>query len=640
MTGRPAASAARGIAAALVAASSLVWAASAQADEDVSAADLRVDITSYGPMYLEPGSSLFASVSVDNGALVDARDVVVTLSLTDAPLTERDDLAAWQSGDFAAPVHEVASRPVLGTGVVEAGSSATTTAIAGPADLRLGADPWAVYGVIVRVDYAGETLKEYRTYTTYLAKTPSVTPLAVVATAAGSAERVSAILTAASDPRVTLLVDPTAVAKSTDAPPVSALRSVYALPGGHIDVASLVRSGDTVILDAGLAASRGVDAAGSDRPWIAVVPSLDEATAAAAAEREAAALLLQPGPASVAPDVDNPAGGLAPSILRGGPADPPIIVPDVGLSVALAGTRAPSALRTASVVAESALIAKANADGRLVVASPGTSWMLGSETHRSAALDAMADLPWVWLVPLPQTLVPADDAIVDVPSEVHDVADIPVNDVSRASSRLQTLNYLAAASADPTTFVPTVSPPVFSALSFENRADPEARTAALDKALDSVQQVLDGVSLPTGSALNLISTSGNVPITVSNDLETEVTVTVVFETRSANLIVKGRPEVTLAPGDTQQVAIPVDAISSANVEASVHLTDAEGHRLTANTPVQVRVRADWGTAFTAIVGGAAVLLLLGGVWRTARRGRRDTRATPTTIPDIPEDDLR
>ena len=96
--------------------------------------------------------------------------------------------------------------------------------------------------------------------------------------------------------------------------------------------------------------------------------------------------------------------------------------------------------------------------------------------------------------------------------------------------------------------------------------------------------------------------------------------------------------VDLAANTSATVLIPVTAVSSANVAAFVHLTDADGHPLTPDTIVRVRVRADWGAAFTRIVGGAAILLLVGGIWRTARRGRRDTRGTPGDEPPPPEGD--
>ena len=599
--------------------------------EPVTGSELRVEMGGYGPTVLAPGGSMFATVSIDNTALSDATDVSVSLRLTEQPILEREQLATWESGDWSPKTREVASRPVFGTGVVPAGTTTAATVAADESDLGLGARPFAVYGVIVRVDFAGTTIKEFRTFTTFLAETPSVTPLAVIATVAGSPERVAAVLTAAFDSRISLLVDPTAVAQAPDAPPIGSFRSVYSLPAGHVDVASLARARNSSLLAAALAASDSADAPGADRPWIAVLPSLDRASYDLAAAQGAAAVFVQPSAASTAPTIDG-GGTPTPAFINVAPGGPLLIVPDRGLSLALSGSKTPAPLRAAAVAAESALLAQSNTDGRLVVASPGTSWTLESGTHRSSAVDELADLPWIRVVSLPDSFDGDPDAVVDVPDVLHDKADIPSATVARAAAKYRDLGYLATTSSDPASILPAPTAAILGALSFENRSDPDARAASLDKAIAAAQDVLDKVSLPSGSSLNLISTSGNVPITVSNDLDAEVTVTVVFEPHSPNLVVKGRPTVTLQPGTTQQVPIPVEAISSANVSASVHLTDGEGHRLTSDTPVRVRVRADWGTAFTAIVGGAGVLLLVGGIWRTLRRGRRGTRATPGDEP--------
>ncbi len=179
---------------------------------------------------------------------------------------------------------------------------------------------------------------------------------------------------------------------------------------------------------------------------------------------------------------------------------------------------------------------------------------------------------------------------------------------------------------------------MLESLSYEGRADPDARSDLIARALAGIDDLVGQVSLPTGSSLNLISTSGSVPITVSNDLDVDITVVVVFETRSPNLIPRENPTITLASQTSEQVLIPVTAISSANVTAFVHLTDVDGHRLTRDTAVKLRVRADWGTAFTAIVGGGALMLLVGGFWRTARRGKRNTRGEPGTEPDAQDEE--
>ncbi len=628
-------SAARLFAAAGVVAVSLLGTAGAATAADnttASVGDIRVDITSYGPPVLEPGSGLFASVALENSALVAANDLAVTLSLTDAPITERAQLATWQSGESSLDTHEVARRLVLGDGVLPASTNVATTAIADTNALALGSDPWAVYGVVISVVLADETVKEYRTFATYLSSDPPVTPVAVVATAAGSPERVAAILSAAHDSRIAVLVDPTALQKAPDATIATPSSGVFTLPAGHVDIASLSRAGDSAILETALAASAAVDGPSNGRPWMAVVPSLDQETLAAAQAHDAAAVLVQPGSGSTAPVVDDADDGPAPPLVRATTGGPVIISPDPGLSVALAGTRTASALRPAGVVAESALLAASNTDGRTVVVSPGTSWMLESDTHRSSALDTLGALPWIRFVSLSSVLDRGEPVATTVPETVTGIADIPTSVVGTASTRLRDLGYLAAASSDPSSIFSGPSAAIFAALSYENRTDTTARAAAIDRALAGAQDVLDQVSLPSGSSLNLISTSGNVPITVTNNLDAEVTVTVVFSTRSNNLVVKGRPTVTLAPGASAQVPIPVEAISSANVTATVHLTDGEGHRLTGDTVMHLRVRADWGTAFTVGVGAAAVLLLIGGIWRTVRRGRKGTRGIPGAEP--------
>ncbi len=620
------------IAGALVAAVILAGASagSVGAAESPATSDLSADVTTYGPPILGSDSPLSVGVTIANDGGSDAGKVEVIVGVTTDPLADRASLAEWQSGESAPPTREVARRLALGTGVVAAQTTVTTTVVAPPSALGLGAEPWAVYGVTVAVHVDGSALKEFRTTATYLDMTPSVMPLAIIATAAGAPERVSAVLSAASAAQVSLLVDPTALALAASAV-VSIPTDVYSLPAGHVDVASLARALDSGILPAALDASAKADAPGADRPWIAVLPSLDRESLALAQEFGAVAILLQPGTTPTTATSDEDPGPVAPALVDAGEGTPPVVAADPALSLALAGTHVTAAFRPATVVAESALLAMANHDGQVVVASAGTSWVLDAD-HRSPALEALAACPWNRMVSLTSVLdggSPAPAVIPEAPSEDGDIA---ATQVSVVANSLRDLGYLAAATSAPAAVYSAPAAVLLSSLSFEGRGDPAARADTIARALATAQNVLDQVSLPRGSDLNLISTSGSVPITVTNELAVDVTVTVVLETRSPNLRPTGQATVTLKPNTSEAVLIPVRAVSSANVAAFVHLTDAEGHRLSSDTIVRVRVRADWGTAFTRIMGGAALLLLIGGIWRTARRGRRDTRGTPGDEP--------
>ncbi|HEX7590217.1 MAG TPA: DUF6049 family protein [Demequinaceae bacterium] len=601
-----------------------------RAAESPATGDLSADVTSYGSPILGPDSSLTVGVTIANDAGSDADNVEVIVGVTTDPLADRASLASWQSGESAPPTREVARRLALGTGVVAAQTTVTTTVVAPPSALGLGANPWAVYGVTVAVHASGKDVKEFRTTATYLDTTPSVMPLAIIATAAGAPERVSAVLSAAAAARVSLLVDPTALALAAGAV-VSTPTDVYSLPAGHVDVASLARALDSGILPTALDASAKADAPGADRPWIAVLPSLDRESLVLAQHLGAAAILLQPGTTPPTATNDEGLEGVAPALVDAGEGSPLIVVADPGLSLALAGAHVTAALRPATAVAESALLAMANRDRQIVVASPGTSWMLDAE-HRSPALEALAACPWNRMVSLTSVLDGGTPVPTVLPEAPSTDGDITVSQVSVAANDLRDLGYLAAATSTPAAVYSAPAAVLLSALSFEGRGDPAARADTIARALAIAQDVLDRVSLPRGSDLNLISTSGSVPITVTNELAVDVTVTVVLETRSPNLRPTGQATVTLKPNTSETVLIPVRAVSSANVAAFVHLTDTEGHRLSSDTIVRVRVRADWGTAFTRILGAVALLLLIGGIWRTARHGRRDTRGTPGDEP--------
>jgi hypothetical protein len=601
------------------------------ATADVTPADLGIEIASYGPALLLPGSSLTVGLTITNDSAADARGIALVVSLTEEPLADPESLAGWASAEWTPEVREVARRAPAGTGEIPPRTSVSMTALATPTALGLGEEPWAVYGVMVEVYLGDDVVQESRTVATYLGTVPPITSVAVVATVAGSPERVNAILTAASKARASLLVDPTALAQLPDGSAADALRDVFALPAGHVDVASLARAGETSILPLALDASATADAPGADAPWIAVVSSLDRASVMLARDLGAAAILVQPGASSTVPSLGDESGPGSPALLDAGPGNPVVIAPDPGLSLAISGSGVPEAFRPAQVVANSALLAMANTDGRVLVASPGTSWILDTE-HRSLAHEALAACPWNQFISLSSVLEGDTTGEALVPDAVTEPGDIPASQVGAAANRLAELGYLAASTSSPASVYQAPAANILAALSFEGRGDPEARTGVIDSALARGADVLGAVSLPRGSDLNLISSSGSVPITVTNDLDVEVTVTVVLETRSPNLRVRGRPSVTLAPGTSAQVLIPVTAVSSANVVAFVRLTDAEGHRLTPDTFVHLRVRADWGTAFTTFVGGAACLLFVGGIWRTARRGKRNTRTEPGSEP--------
>jgi len=169
---------------------------------------------------------------------------------------------------------------------------------------------------------------------------------------------------------------------------------------------------------------------------------------------------------------------------------------------------------------------------------------------------------------------------------------------------------------------------LLSAVSSTARGNHDLQEAAYRAAAATVDAALNGVDIVRNSDVNLIATSGEVPITVRNGLAVDSTVTVVMRSTSPNLQVRDRPSVAVPAGGEATAMIPVEAVSSANVNLSVWLINSDGDPVSEPQAFTMRVRADWGSAATAAFTGLLVLVLIGGIIRTIRRGRKDTRTGP------------
>ncbi|MFC2659709.1 MAG: DUF6049 family protein [Actinomyces sp.] len=84
------------------------------------------------------------------------------------------------------------------------------------------------------------------------------------------------------------------------------------------------------------------------------------------------------------------------------------------------------------------------------------------------------------------------------------------------------------------------------------------------------------------------------------------------------------------PADGQATAtVPVKAVGSGDVDLTIMLLAADGTAVGAPQNVHMRVHADWETRGTRVMGAGLVILLIGGIVRTVRRGRRTATPTPS-----------
>lgn len=256
----------------------------------------------------------------------------------------------------------------------------------------------------------------------------------------------------------------------------------------------------------------------------------------------------------------------------------------------------------------------------------------------SALLASLAATPFVTMQPVATLAGAQADEVVrqDLPDGVTR-ASLSPRLLRTAADQLDAVTALAGVVPDPDALTATYTRDLAAATSVA-----AAQTSGLARRLlaDAIAQgdtLLGGISVLPGSTVNLINDSGAIPITVRNDLPQAATVTVALVSRESRLSVEDVRETTIEPGATADVQIPVRAIGSGDVRIAVQIRSADGTIVAAPAEMNVRVRAGWETVGTAIIGGLLVLLLVGGIVRTVRRGRSAHRMEPIRPAD-PDDE--
>jgi hypothetical protein len=168
-----------------------------------------------------------------------------------------------------------------------------------------------------------------------------------------------------------------------------------------------------------------------------------------------------------------------------------------------------------------------------------------------------------------------------------------------------------------------------------------AVVAVVDGVVDDLTARRSGVTVMSGSSLNLISETGRFPLGLRNDLPQPATVQVAVQPQSSLLLIDRTETVTIPAESETQVRIPFHAVGSGDVDVSVALLAPDGTPIGPPQELTVRVRADWENVGTAVVAALLALAFVIGIVRTIRRGQTARRGAGTTpvseIARLPED---
>lgn len=273
---------------------------------------------------------------------------------------------------------------------------------------------------------------------------------------------------------------------------------------------------------------------------------------------------------------------------------------------------------------------------RTLVVAPDRRWAPAG-SYAAQLLADTGKVPWIAPVPLSQALAAPQDAdVVRQPLSYPAVARRAelsrayLADVSALKTQADTFASILATPGDP--HARLFDDAVLRGLSSAWRGQRALATRFLDAASTALRTQMHKVriaSLP-GSFVTLTSHSGTVPVTVSNELDTPVSVVVAISSQHLKVSGGGRAAQTIPPHRQLAVDVRAEARTSGVFELDVQLLTPTG-RIYESEQMFVRSTA-YGSVAILITGGATGVLLLTVAVRLTRRALAARRRPATTAP--------
>lgn len=414
---------------------------------------------------------------------------------------------------------------------------------------------------------------------------------------------------------------------------------VVALPWNDADVPALAHLGETDLISSALersAASQTVAAgAATDTAW---VEDLDSQTLSAL-PASTTTLIAPASAAPVAEDLTYTPSGT--TLID----DRVVLLSDPSLSQALASTLSTGSSRSPLCELDSrqllrglsAIITRqAPALNRNLVVTLGR----GAATNPQALgrrLEALMGNSWSE----PRTLsrIVSDTRASQNLVERQDLAQQSVSQTELSTSELEqardvehTLGSIVGVLASPTTQLEGVTQVVSTVTSTAWRDDPSGRQRALTADHQVGTRITQSLGAAPSSTINLIAQSADVPVRITSSLNQAATVQVRIFSSSTRLQPLKPVTITVPARGGAVASLPVSAVGSGDVNLTIHVLAPDGTVVGTPAILHMRVRANWESRGVRVGASALVILLVVGVVRTIRSGRRQgprSAAAPT-----------
>ncbi|UYG17641.1 DUF6049 family protein [Brachybacterium huguangmaarense] len=448
-------------------------------------------------------------------------------------------------------------------------------------------------------------------------------------------------------------------------------RTVLTTPYARADLVSLDAAGASDLADQlsrrsqEALSSAGITSAGT----VVEVPADEADGQALTAAQETGADVLMTSSASLR---EEPDGIVTPSSIGAYASDAgttPVLAPDPVLSDELSSITAGSdgEQTTQRMLAETAVIAsEPTSSPRHVLISP----TLADDADAGAmgrTLDALGEAPWVQHERTGDVLGLAADADWTTDSQdgstqayalgtlhadaVHPTSRSADGSITRLEEpdapgllgpgvllglqeKARALDTLRSAMQDPAqTDAADLAVASATSVRWRGTEAADAFQQRVSTASDQVDALTGAVTIVPASGYNLVASDVNVPVTVVNNLDSAVTVSLAASSDKPLLRVSDDlPTVTVPARGQESAPVHVEAVANGDVTLSVRLTDTHGRPLTESQEMPLTVNPAWENWTTMLIVIAMGLLVVVGVLRARRHGS-DRRAPAVRGPE-------
>ncbi|MDO5025209.1 MAG: DUF6049 family protein [Trueperella sp.] len=245
---------------------------------------------------------------------------------------------------------------------------------------------------------------------------------------------------------------------------------------------------------------------------------------------------------------------------------------------------------------------------------------------------SLSAAPWVNPVPLAQIAATPPDTTArqQLPNERVAESEITQTQIAQVETATAGFHDLATIFTESAELLAAGQQLTDSFFAAAWNVDP-ARRAQKIAELETSAELAALIRVENSSPINMISETSALPLQITNPFNRPANVQVKLITPDIRLQATDSVTATLPAGSTKTVSLPVTAHGSGNMEVEALVLNEAGTEVGASQKIPVRVRADWENTGIAIFAALVFAVLIFGIAKSIRAGRR---SQPVALADF------